>query len=129
MPERSRQLIAGASLAALLLVAVADAALPGTRVRGDTATGRPAIGSVLADVTNPRAIYGRAVGSVDNATFVITCSRGFRVAGTTFSRNGPGLWRLPIPIRSADFCRITASAGGDSGKVLLEIRAVRRSAV
>ncbi len=104
-------------------VPVAQAAAPPGKVVGSgRASGQFAIASASANVNKPRAIYGRTVGRIDNATFIIACSRGFNISSNSFDRSRAGTWRLPI-MRNADSCMVTGSAGG-SGSIRIEIRRV-----
>ena len=113
-----------AIIAVFVIAGVAQAALPGKRVgKAGTATGEVAIATAQATVLKPKAIYGHAVGKIDTVTFIYSCSRGFNVAAKSLDRSRAGLWRLPIMLR-ADRCMVTGSAGG-SGRILVEIRAVR----
>ena len=113
------------AMAALALAAVpaALASPPGKLVKSATASGQFAVTSTSADVKHPRALYGRANGNINSATFVVSCSRGFTITSNSLDRRSAGTWRLPI-LSHADSCTVIASVGG-SGKVHVEIRVVR----
>jgi hypothetical protein len=112
-------------MAALALAAVpaALASPPGKLVKSATASGQFAVTSFSADVKHPRVLYGRAIGRINSANFVVSCSRGFTITSNSVSRTSAGTWRLPILSR-ADSCTVIASVGG-SGKVGAELRLVR----
>ncbi len=112
------------ALATLALAVTAQAKpLPGKLVKAGRASGQFAVTSISADVKHPKALYGRATGHVSSTQFVVSCSRGFTITSNSLSRRSAGLWKLPMMSRP-DSCTVIASVGG-SGKVTIEIRAIR----
>jgi hypothetical protein len=118
------------ALIVLALVAVLVAAStvsastpPGRLAKASAASGQFAITSTNATVRRPSALYGRARGRIDSATFIVSCSRGFSITSNSLDRSRAGTWRLPM-MRRPDSCDVVASAGG-SGRIRIEIRYTR----
>ena len=112
------------ALAALALAATAQAALPGKVLARKSASGQFAVTAINADVKRPKAIYIRLIGGITNSSAIVACSRGSTISSNSYTRNKPGLYRLPIKPARADDCSIILSGGG-SGRITIEIRAVR----
>lgn len=113
--------VAGSALA---LVGAAQAALPGKVLARKSASGQFAVTAINADVKRPKAIYIRLIGGINNGSAVVACNRGSSISSNSYTRNKPGLYRLPIRPARAENCTIVLSAGG-SGRITIEIRAVR----
>jgi hypothetical protein len=100
--------------------AAAGSTPPGRLAKGTTASGRPVIASASATIRRPSALYGRAIGRVNNATFIISCKHGSSRSSKYLDRQRAGTWRLPMMLRP-DSCRVDASVAG-SGRIRVEIR-------
>ena len=81
--------LAGAA-ALTAATAAAGSTPPGRLAKGTTASGRPVIASASATIRRPTALYGRAIGRVDNATFIVSCKRDARPARSTSIASAPG---------------------------------------
>jgi hypothetical protein len=120
-----RKFIVVAALAALALgitTAAVAANPPGKIVKVSRASGQFAVTSTSAKVQHPHALYGRATGHVDSASFIVSCSRGFTISSNSLDRDRAGTWRLPM-MGNPDSCTVIAAVGG-SGKISVEIRVV-----
>jgi hypothetical protein len=120
-----------ASVLGLVAAVTALSAPAGTaeanRVAGKVvAEGRSAsVASAFASrIARPQAIYGRAVGRVTGASFIVTCNRGLSSSSRTLERDAAGTWKLPM-MAWPDSCTVAASVGG-AGAVHVEIRVVQR---
>src|SRR3954447_7571591 len=90
----------------LAFAGTAVAALPGKVVARKTVSGQFANVAMSATVKNPKAIYVRLIGGVENGLINVACSRNFLISSNNYTRNRAGLYRIPIKPLRADNCII-----------------------